>query len=271
MGDNIYLGDRNGVRTPMQWSADRNAGFSRANAQRLYLPITLDPEYHFESVNVEAQQRNPHSLLWWMRRVLALRKGWRALGEGRLELLAPQNRKVLAYVLRHEQETLLVVANLSRFPQPVELDLAAYKHRVPVELFGRTSFPAIGEHPFFLTLGPHGFYWFSLEPQHPATGQTGQRAPQTRATLTVGRHWEEILSEPLRPALERAFTPHLQSVSWFGAGGKTVKAATLQDAVELPLGSAKWKRRPPGKGKASFTMVPPASRTLFSVAARSAA
>ena len=107
----------------------------------MYLPITLDPEYHYEAVNVEAQLRNPHSLLWWMRRVLALRKGWRALGEGRVEFLAPQNRKILAYVLRHEQETLLVVANLSRFPQPVELDLSAFKGRTPVELFGRTPFP----------------------------------------------------------------------------------------------------------------------------------
>ena len=129
-------------------------------------------------MNVEAQHRNPHSLLWWMRRVLALRKGWRALGEGRVELLAPQNRKVLAYVLRHEQETLLVVANLSRFPQPVELDLSAFKDRVPVELFGRTPFPAIGELPFFLTLGPHGFYWFSLEPRLPSPPGPGNGPPR---------------------------------------------------------------------------------------------
>ncbi len=239
MGDNIYLGDRNGVRTPMQWSADRNAGFSRANPQKLYLPINLDPEYHYEAVNVEAQLRNPHSLLWWMRRVLALRKGWRALGEGRVEFLTPQNRKVLVYVLRHERETLLVVANLSRFPQPVELNLSGFKGRVPVELFGRTSFPAIGELPFFLTLGPHGFYWFSLEPEPSAITRTGQRAPEARMTLTVGQHWEEALSEQLRPALEKAFPPHLRAVAWFGAGAKTIKAATLQEAVALPLGSAK--------------------------------
>jgi maltose alpha-D-glucosyltransferase/alpha-amylase len=238
MGDNIYLGDRNGVRTPMQWSADRNAGFSRANAQQLYLPITLDPEYHYEAVNVEAQLHNPHSLLWWMRRVLALRKGWHALGEGRVEFLAPQNRKVLAYVLRHEHETLLVVANLSRFPQPVELNLSAFKGRVPVELFGRTPFPAIGELPFFLTPGPHGFYWFSLEPQPSAIARTGRSVSKARDTLTVERDWEEILSEPLRPALERALTPHLHAVSWFGTGAKTIKAATLQEAVALPLRSA---------------------------------
>ena len=237
MGDNIYLGDRNGVRTPMQWSADRNAGFSRANPQQLYLPITLDPEYHYEAVNVEAQHRNPHSLLWWMRRVLALRRGWRALGEGRVEFLAPQNRKVLAYILRHEQEILLVVANLSRFPQPVELNLSAFKGRTPVELFGRTPFPAIGEPPFFLTLGPHSFYWFSLEPPLPAVARSGKRPTGARAELTVGRHWEEVLSERLRPALERAFTPHLRGVTWFARGARTIKAAVLQEAVAMPLGS----------------------------------
>ena len=239
MGDNIYLGDRNGVRTPMQWSADRNAGFSRANPQKLYLPITLDPEYQYEAVNVETQSLNPHSLLWWMRRVLALRKGWRALGEGRIEFLAPQNRKVLAYVLRHEHEILLVVANLSRFPQAVELNLSAFKDRVPVELFGRTPFPAIGELPYLLTLGPHGFYWFSLEPPLPAIDGAGQRAPEARTTLRVGRHWEQILSEELRPALERAFTPYLRAVSWFAAGARTIKAAILQEVVVVPLRSAK--------------------------------
>jgi maltose alpha-D-glucosyltransferase/alpha-amylase len=238
MGDNIYLGDRNGVRTPMQWSADRNAGFSRANPQKLYLPIILDAEYHFEAVNVEAQLLNPHSLLWWMRRVLALRKGWRALGEGRVEFLAPLNRKVLTYVLRHEDETLLVVANLSRFPQPVELNLSAFKGRVPVELFGRTPFPAIGELPFFLTLGPHGFYWFSLEPQPSDIARTGPRTSVARAALTAPRHWEEILSEPLRRSLERALIPYLYAASWFGAGARTIKAATLQEAVALPVGPA---------------------------------
>ena len=181
MGDNIYLGDRNGVRTPMQWSADRNAGFSRANPQQLYLPITLDPEYHYEAVNVEAQLRNPHSLLWWMRRVLALRKGWRALGEGRVEFLAPQNRKILAYVLRHEQETLLVVANLSRFPQPVELDLSAFKGRTPVELFGRTPFPSIGVLPFLLTRRAARFLLVFA-----GAAASGRRAKRARGSRDAG-------------------------------------------------------------------------------------
>ena len=238
MGDNIYLGDRNGVRTPMQWSADRNAGFSRANPQRLYLPITLDPEYHYEAVNVEAQLRNPHSLLWWMRRVLALRKTWRALGEGQVEFLAPQNRKVLAYILRFEQETLLVVANLSRFPQPVELDLAAFKGRTPFELFGRTPFPAIGELPFFLTPGPHGFYWFSLEAPRTVVMDTGQPAPEPAAVLSVEQDWEELLSAQQTPALERAVAAYFRAVNRFALDGNVLKSATLLEAVAVPLASA---------------------------------
>src|SRR5882724_2185047 len=163
MGENIYLGDRNGVRTPMQWSADKNAGFSRANPQSLYLPINLDPENHYEAVNVEVQERNPHSLLWWMKRLMGLRQRWQAFGLGTLEFFQPDNRKVLVFVRRHQNECILVVANLSRFVQPVELDLSVFRSRVPIELFGRTEFPAIGDLPYFLTLSPHAFYWFSLE------------------------------------------------------------------------------------------------------------
>ena len=145
MGDNVYLGDRNGVRTPMQWSGDRNAGFSKANPQKLYLPIIIDPEYHYETVNVLAQRDNPHSLLWWTKRLIALRKRYKAFGRGSLEFLQPENRRILAFYLRHETETILVVANLSRFVQPVELDLSAYRQTVPVELFGRTVRLALRE------------------------------------------------------------------------------------------------------------------------------
>src|ERR1051325_2154677 len=155
MGDNVFLGDRNGVRTPMQWSSDKNAGFSRASPQALYSPIILDPEYHYEAINVEAQQRNPHALLWWTRRVLALRKRWKVFGLGSLEFLHPDNRKVLAFIRHHEGETVLVVANLSRFPQPVELDLARFEGHAPIELFGRTAFPVIGSGKYPLTLSPH--------------------------------------------------------------------------------------------------------------------
>src|SRR5262249_15142378 len=165
MGDNIYLGDRNGVRTPMQWSPERNAGFSKANPQQLYLPVIIDPEYHYQTVNVEAQQNNPHSLLWWMKRLIALRKRYQAFGRGTLEFLYPKNHKVLAFVRRFQEETILVVVNLSRFVQFAELNLSAYKGRVPVEMLGRTALPAIGDLPFPLTLGPYAFYWLALEPQ----------------------------------------------------------------------------------------------------------
>jgi len=162
MGDNIYLGDRNGVRTPMQWAPDRNAGFSRADPQRLYLPPIMDPIYGFEAVNVEAQSREPNSLLNWMRRLLAVRKTSQAFGRGKLSFLRAGNRKVLAYVRELGDEVILCVANVGRTAQPVELDLRRFKGRVPVELMGRTVFPPIGELPYLLTLPGCGFYWFRL-------------------------------------------------------------------------------------------------------------
>ncbi len=232
LGENIYLGDRNGVRTPMQWSSDKNAGFSRANPQSLYLPVTLDPEYHYEAVNVEAQFANPHSLLWWMRRLLALRKRWRALGEGKCEFLQPENRTILSYVLRYEQETLLVVANLSRFVQAVELDLSAFKQQVPIELFGRREFPAITERPYFLTLGPHAFFWFSLEPKFaPAQVQSPAGEP---ATLTVVERWQEVLAGKARVGLEAILPAYLKSQPWDGGKSRAVRLVTLKEAISVP-------------------------------------
>ncbi len=162
MGDNIYLHDRNGVRTPMQWSADRNAGFSRADPQKLYTPPVSDPVYGYQARNVEAQLRDPSSLLHWMRNTIALRKLFKAFGRGTMEFLPVANRKVLAYVRRYEEDVLLCVANVSRFAQPAELDLSQFEGAVPVEILGYTEFPRIGTLPYFLTLGPYGFYWFEL-------------------------------------------------------------------------------------------------------------
>jgi maltose alpha-D-glucosyltransferase / alpha-amylase len=164
MGDNVYLGDRNGVRTPMQWNGDRNAGFSRADPQALYLPLVIDPIYHYQAINVEAQRRGPSSLLNWMRRLIAIRKRYPVFGRGAIEFLHPSNLTVLAYVRCHEDQTILVVNNLSRFVQPVELDLRNFAGYTPVELFGETVFPRITENPYFFSLGPHTFYWFRLEP-----------------------------------------------------------------------------------------------------------
>jgi maltose alpha-D-glucosyltransferase/alpha-amylase len=183
MGDNFYLGDRNGVRTPMQWSADKNAGFSRANPQRLYLPVIVDPEYHYEAVNVEAQQGNPHSLLWWTRRVIALRKRHPAFSRGTIEFLQPDNHRVLAFLRRTEDETLLVAANLSRFSQHFELDLSALAGLTPVELFGRSPFPKIDTPGYGLTLGPHSFLWFSLVADPAQFGQARQAPRNARRDL----------------------------------------------------------------------------------------
>jgi len=162
MGDNIYLGDRNGVRTPMQWNGDRNADFSRADVHALYTPLVADPVYGYQAVNVEAQQRVPGSLLNWMKRIIRVRKSYPVFGRGTQTFLRPENRRVLAYLREHQGVEILCVANLSRFAQYVELDLSRFAGRTPVELIGRVHFPRIGELPYLLTLGPHDFLWFEL-------------------------------------------------------------------------------------------------------------
>jgi len=163
MGDNYYLGDRNGVRTPMQWSSDRNGGFSRADPARLYSPAIMDPVYGFQSINVEAQERTPTSLLNWIKRLIRVRKKYPAFGRGSLEFLGGGNPKVLTYIRQYEGQTLLIVLNLSRFVQCAEVDLSRFIGTQPVELIGETHFPAITDRPYFFTLGPHAFYWFRLE------------------------------------------------------------------------------------------------------------
>jgi maltose alpha-D-glucosyltransferase / alpha-amylase len=163
MGDNIYLGDRNGVRTPMQWSPDRNAGFSRADPERLYAQPILNPVSSYQAINVEAQSRTPTSLLLWMKRLIDLRRRHPVFGRGTMEILEPANTRVLAYLREREGQVILVVNNLARTAQPVELDLRKFKGWRPVELFGRAKFPPIGDGPYFLSLAPHGFLWFGLE------------------------------------------------------------------------------------------------------------
>lgn len=163
MGDNIYLGDRDGVRTPMQWTSDRNAGFSRIEPARLYSPVIADPVYGYTGVNVEAQLRTQTSLLHWMKRMIKVRKQYPAFSRGDITFLSPTNQKVLAFIRQYDGIHILCVNNLSRFAQPCELDLSAYNGMIPTELLGNTPFPRIGELPYFLTLGPHSFYWFRLE------------------------------------------------------------------------------------------------------------
>jgi maltose alpha-D-glucosyltransferase / alpha-amylase len=163
MGDNIYLGDRNGVRTPMQWTGDRNAGFSRADPSRLYQGVIMDPLYHYQAINVEAQLRSPTSLLNWLRRLIRVRRKFPVFGRGTLKFVPCENRRVVSYLREYDNETVLVVNNLSAFAQPVALDLPSYRGRIPVEMVGNHAFPRIGEQPYFLSLSPHSFLWFRLD------------------------------------------------------------------------------------------------------------
>ncbi len=236
MGDNIFLGDRNGVRTPMQWSSDRNDGFSEANPQRLYLPVIVDPEYHYETVQVQTQQNNPFSLLWWMKRLIALRKRHKAFSRGSCELLHPENRKVLAFLRQYHEEKVLVVANLSRFVQYAELDLSQCRGLVPVEMFGGMAFPPLGDAPFFLTIGPHSFYWFYLEPHISALGVSPDGESKTPIfTLAVAGPWETLLRERDRSAIARVLPDYLQARRWFGGKARHVKSAQIQDAIPVPF------------------------------------
>jgi maltose alpha-D-glucosyltransferase / alpha-amylase len=229
MGDNIYVGDRNGVRTPMHWSIDRNAGFSRADPQRLYLPVIMDPIYGYQAVNVEAQSRDPSSLLNWTRRILAVRRQHQCFGRGTLEFVRPQNRKIIAYVRTFGGEIVLCVANLSQTAQAVELDLSKFKGRVPVELMGRNAFPPIGDLPYFLTLAAHGFFWMLLSDSAPPPSWHVERLPATELpVLVLSQELATFLSDGVggasansvarraRQQLEQEVLPeYLRQRSWF--------------------------------------------------------
>ncbi|HVT45926.1 MAG TPA: maltose alpha-D-glucosyltransferase [Thermoanaerobaculia bacterium] len=225
MGDNIYLGDRNGVRTPMQWSSDRNAGFSRSNPQKLFLPIIIDPEYHYEAINVEAQQNNPHSLLWWTKRLIDLRKRYKAFGRGTMEFLYPKNRKILVFLREYQDELILVVANLSRFVQAAEVDMSRWEGMVPVELFGQTPFPPIGELPYFFTIGPHAFYWFSLERR----GAIEIRARDIpRITIPS---LDDLFEGTARNELAGVLGSFLRDRRWFAGKARTIKKVSILDVI----------------------------------------
>jgi len=241
MGDNVYLGDRNSVRTPMQWSPDRNAGFSDANPQQLYLPVIIDPEYHFETVNVEAQGRNPSSLLSWMRRVIALRSQHRVFGRGSIEFLYPENAKVLAFLRSDGDETVLVVANLSRYAQSVTLDLHEFRGAVPVELFGATEFPHVGEGPYPLALGPYGFYWFQLESQR-TDGQPLFEDGKDLPTLTVASSWTQLFRSRGRASLCRVLPGFLAHNRWYAGKSRTIRSVDVVDTIAVSAGRVRESR-----------------------------
>jgi maltose alpha-D-glucosyltransferase/alpha-amylase len=253
MGDNIFLGDRNGVRTPMQWSPDRNAGFSRADPQTLYLPAIQDPIYGYEAVNVEAQARDPSSLLNWMRRMLAVRKTSRAFGRGKLSFLRAGNRKILAYLRELDDEAILCVANLGRSAQPVELDLKRYRGRVPVELLGRTPFPPIGELPYLLTLPAHGFYWFRLAADVEVPRWHAEHlAPDEAPVLVLFDGWMSLfrdrvmpwrigMAEKTRRQFETEIVPRfIETQRWYATKGEAVARATLAEHALWKADSQQW-------------------------------
>jgi maltose alpha-D-glucosyltransferase/alpha-amylase len=234
MGDNYYLGDRNGVRTPMQWSPGKNAGFSECNPQKLYLPVIIDPEYHYETVNVENQQSNPASLLWWMKRIIAIRKGLTALGRGGFRVLYPENPRIFTYVREHDDERILVVANLSQSSQAVELDLSEFSGKTPIEVFSRNRFPLIRDIPYQLTLGPYGYYWFSLESERADVKVSAQRSVPV---LNVKGGWK-ILPADVKKSLESILPSFLMESRWFGDKGFTLKRVRVAETLPLDTGAA---------------------------------
>ena len=231
MGDNFYLGDRDGVRTPMQWSPDRNAGFSVANPQKLYLPLILDPEYHYETVNVETQRSNTSSLYWYMKRIIGVRKKFKTFGRGTLKFLNVENPKALAFVRVYKDETLLVVVNLSKYSQAAEVDLAGYKGYVPVDVFSKNRWPVIKEDGlYFFTLAPYAFQWFILEKAHP---DMDENSP---LPLLLIRQWEALMEGNARRQLESSILPrYLQKVRWFTGKDRNLFQATIVDFIKTPL------------------------------------
>jgi len=232
MGDNVYLGDRNGVRTPMQWTSDRNAGFSRATPAKLYSPVIMDPVYGYESVNVEAQQSESASLLNWMRNMIALRKLFQVFGRGQIEFLRPSNRKILAYVRTFENEKVLCVANLSRFAQPTELDLSRFEGLLPVEMLGYVEFPKIRKTPYALTLAPYGYFWFELQAPAQTTAAT-QELTSEEPALDFSS-WAELMSGPARPQLEHVLPQFLLRQRWFGSKARHIDRVSVRDLALVP-------------------------------------
>ena len=241
MGDNIHLGDRNGVRTPMQWSPDRNGGFSRIpDPSRLVLPMVMDPLYAYPTVNVESQASDPHSLLMWMRRTIAVRRQYKVFGRGSYRLLYPKNRKILAYLREYEGAAILCVANLSRTPQAVELDLSEFQGRVPIELDGHTQFPPVGQLTYLLTLPPFGFYWFLLSevddwPSH----HTPAPEPMPEYQTIVMRHALPDAMAAARTVIEReSLPPYLAKRRWFAMKDQALRSARIAMMIRLPSDDA---------------------------------
>ncbi|MFC1910612.1 maltose alpha-D-glucosyltransferase, partial [Chloroflexota bacterium] len=234
MGDNFYLGDRNGVRTPMQWSPDRNAGFSRANPQRLYLPPITDPGYHYEAVNVETQQANADSLLWWMKRIIALRKNYRAFGRGNLEFLLPRNRKVLAFLRRYEDENILVVANLSHMAQQTQLDLSGFTGQRLIDIFGPVEFTPVSEGNYNFTLNPYTFYWFSLQSKvETVLSSRAVTSEEVGEIPTIACTDDSLFDKDNWPELEKVIQSYVGGRRWFRGKARDISSCRIIDVIPI--------------------------------------
>ena len=235
MGDNYYLGDRDGVRTPMQWSPDRNAGFSESNPQKLYLPVILDPEYQYEAVNVETQQRNSNSLLWWMKRHLSTRKKHKAFSRGDINFLSAENSKVLAFTRTYQDETILVMANLSRFSQPVELDLSEFKEHIPIEIFSRNKFPRIGEKLYLFTMAPHAYEWFLL--RKPESVEVSTAMPEKE--IATVKDWNDLFKPKNISAVESALPAYVNKCRWFGGKARVIRSIDIVKHADVKMPTSK--------------------------------
>jgi len=231
MGDNFYLGDRDGVRTPMQWSPDRNGGFSKANPQQLYLPSIIDPEYTYEAINVETQRSNTNSLFWWMKRMINMRKKYKAFGRGNLNFLRLENSKVMAFTRTYEDETILVVVNLSRFAQAAEIDLEDFSGYVPVELFSKNEFPEIKEgQDYSFTLTPFAYHWFNLKNIHQ------EEVASAPLKLTVAKGLSGILDKKPKTELEnKILSVYLKRTSWYAGKGRKMQNVEIVDSAVLDI------------------------------------
>jgi maltose alpha-D-glucosyltransferase/alpha-amylase len=237
MGDNFYLGDRDGLRTPMQWNSDRNAGFSRANPQRLQLPVIIDPEYHYEAVNVEVQESNVNSLLWWMRHTISTAHRYKSLSRGTIEFLEVSNPKALVFIRQFEDETILSIINLSKNAQAVMIDLSRFDGFIPEEVFSLNRFPKVRKTPYMVALGSYGYYWLKLVKD---TENTATR-PSLENPFTSVSRWPALFTGKSRDMLETVILPQYYNLSrWFGGKARNIMRISIVDTIPV-TGIAKAK------------------------------